>query len=508
MQNRRAGILLPIFSLPSRYGIGSLDLAAYRFVDFLSASGQSEWQILPLGPTGFGDSPYQSFSSYAGNPYFVSLEALISDGLLEKEECEAAELEDECERVDYARQYLRRLPLLRLAYSRAITSPRLEAELSAFCHQNPRICEYALFMAIKEERAGAPWNEWETELRFRDPEAISRAERSLSREIGFHAFVQYRFFRDFDRLHAYARQKGIGIIGDLPIYLSYDSAEVWASPERFCLDEELRPTAVAGCPPDGFSKEGQLWGNPLYRWSLHESEGFSWWVSRILEAKRLCDTLRIDHFRGFAGYYAVPFGAPDAREGRWEKGPGMALFRALFEKCPSPDLIVEDLGFVDDEVRRLVREAGFPNMRVLEFGFDTRDDSKKNEHLPHAYPQNCAAYLGTHDNETALSWLRGRSEDERRLLLDYLAMGEASEESAIHAMIALLMRSAADRVIITMQDWLGLSDEARINRPSSVGENWRWRLRRDQLSPSLCERILRITALCGRRNENIKENEG
>ncbi len=500
---RRAGILLPVFSLPSRYGIGCFDSAAYRFVDFLSTAGQSEWQILPLGPTGYGDSPYQSFSSYAGNPYFVSLEALVADGFLSEQECEDAELEGGDRRVDYGVQYTRRLPLLRLAFERFFTGGN--DEFNSFCKNNPRVMEYAFFMALKDRHGGTPWNEWERGVRFREPSALAEARETLAREISFYAFVQYRFFSDFERLHAYARERGISLIGDLPIYVSYDSADVWASPEHFQLDAELLPTAVAGCPPDGFSPSGQLWGNPLYRWEAHEKEGYAWWVSRISEAKRRCDTLRIDHFRGFDAYYAIPYGAPDARQGRWEKGPGIALFEALEASCGGLDIIVEDLGFIDDSVRALVKATGFPNMRVLEFGFDPRDDLPDGEHLPHNYPDRCVAYLGTHDNETAVGWLRGLGEHERRLLLEYLAMEEAELPTVRNALLALLLRSPAERCIVTAQDWLGLDDRARINQPSTVGANWRWRVRHGELSEALGARILRMTSLYGRRNRKEEE---
>ena len=500
VHQRRAGILLPVFSLPSRYGIGCLDSAAYRFVDFLAEAGQSEWQILPLGPTGYGDSPYQSFSSYAGSPYFVSLEALIGDRLLLEAECDAAGLEESGRWVDYGLQYERRMPLLRLAYERFLE--RDKTDFTAFCESHPHVMEYALFMALKDLHGGAPWNEWERDLRFREGTGMERARHELSRESGFYAFLQYRFFADFDRLHAYARGKGISIIGDLPIYVSYDSADVWASPSHFQLDEELRPTAVAGCPPDGFSPCGQLWGNPLYRWEVHEREGFAWWVSRIRAAKRLCDTLRIDHFRGFDAYYAIPKDAPDARQGRWEKGPGMALFRALSMAIPDLDVIVEDLGFVDESVRRLVRESGFPNMRVLEFGFDTRDTSAKSDHLPHNYPARCVAYLGTHDNETLHTWLRNLGIGERHLVSQYLAIGDADDATTENALLALLLRSPAERCIVTLGDWLGLDRRARINTPSTASGNWRWRVSGEQLSAALCERILEMTALYGRRNES------
>jgi 4-alpha-glucanotransferase len=495
---RRAGILLPVFSLPSRYGIGCFDSAAYRFVDFLCDAGQSEWQILPLGPTGYGDSPYQSFSSYAGNPYFVSLEALVADGLLSGEDCENAELEGGDGRVDYGLQYARRLPLLRMAFERF--SGKESPEFTSFCKNNPRVMEYALFMAIKDRHGGAPWNEWERELRFREPSALAEASSTLSREIGFYAFLQYRFFSDFERLHAYAREKGISLIGDLPIYVSYDSADVWASPAHFCLDAELLPTAVAGCPPDGFSPSGQLWGNPLYRWEVHEKEGYAWWVSRIREAKRLCDTLRIDHFRGFDAYYAIPYGAPDAREGRWEKGPGIALFRALSQACGELDVIVEDLGFIDDSVRTLVRQTGFPNMRVLEFGFDVRDDSAKSEHLPHNYPRRCVAYLGTHDNETIVGWFEGIKEEERQMAREYLCDPYTPANEIHKPFVSVAMLSNADTCIIPIQDYMGLDNSCRMNQPSTVGKNWRWRLEPGQVTEALGEELAAMAKRYGRMN--------
>ena len=505
MHKRRSGILLPMFSLPSRYGIGCIDQEAYRFVDFLHDAGQSEWQMLPLGPTGYGDSPYQPLSAFALSPYYLGLDGLIECGALTRRECDDASLEGDDGRVDYGGQYRRRIPLLRLAYER-LKNHKTD-DYYEFLIKHPQIIEYARFMAIKDKQGGASWDLWPQEIRRRDGAALAAVDRELFEEIGFYCFLQYRLFGDFARLFAYAGERSVRIIGDLPIYLPYDSADVWADPDLFALDGDLRPTAVAGCPPDGFSPKGQLWGNPLYRWDAHADRGYRWWISRILAASELCDTLRIDHFRGFSSYYAIPYPAADASLGRWERGPGEALFSALRATGRSPDIIVEDLGFVDDEVRRLVKGCGYPNMRVLEFAFDPRDDSAKSEHLPHNYPSECVAYFGTHDNETAASWIDRLAPEERALILAYLGGGSGDDEAMRLALIALLLRSPAERCILTLQDWLGLDDGARINTPSTAAGNWSWRLRRDQLSPALAETILSECVRFGRVDREEKEKE-
>ncbi|MBO5938053.1 MAG: 4-alpha-glucanotransferase [Clostridia bacterium] len=465
---REAGILLPVSALPSAYGIGGLDGAAIEFVDFLARAGQSVWQILPLGPTGYGDSPYQSFSAFAGNPYLISLPHLCEDGLLTKEECLAADCTASDGGVDYGALYEKRTRLLRKAFSRS----RQTAEQIEFEEKHRHWLEnYALFMAKKTR-----------------PE-----EDSLVDEMAYYRFLQYRFFEDWDALKSYANQRGIRILGDLPIYVSLDSADVWCSPELFQMDENGVPTEVAGCPPDGFAPRGQLWGNPLYDWSAHEREGYAWWISRLSHAFSMYDAVRIDHFRGFDSYYAIPYGAPDATVGEWRKGPGMALFRAVEKALGEREIIAEDLGFMTDSVRELVRESGFAGMKILQFGFEGDE-----EHLPHNYPENSAAYTGTHDNPTLLEWLGARSAEELAQIENVLGAPLGEGEGALDAMIALLMRSRSRLAIVPMQDYLGLSAEARMNRPATAEGNWRWRMTREQMNDELCDKIRRLTTIGGR----------
>ena len=398
---RSAGILLALSSLPSAYGIGCFDSAAYRFVDWLKEASQSYWQILPLGHTSYGDSPYQSFSSFAGNPYYISLDALIEEGLLTKKECEAADLVTKEDQVDYSKQYQNRYSLLKKAYKNSRIQN--DASFDRFLRENTWLEDYALFMAIKERHGGTPWNLWDKELKFRDPRAIRRFRERNASLVGFYQFLQYHFDNGWQELKAYANQNGIQIIGDIPIYVAYDSADTWASPDLFQLDQNKTPLAVAGCPPDGFSENGQLWGNPLYDWKKHEATGYRWWISRLAHSFRLYDAVRIDHFRGFDEYYSIPYGEKTAKNGHWEKGPGIALFQALKAALGEHEVIVEDLGFMTDSVRKLVSDTGYPNMKVLEFAFDSRDSGSGNDHLPHNYPENCVAYTGTHDNQTLLA---------------------------------------------------------------------------------------------------------
>ncbi len=491
--NRSAGILLPISSLPSKYGIGCFDESAYRFVDWLKAAGQTHWQILPLGPTGFGDSPYQSFSVFAGNPYFISLSELVRDGLLTESECRRADAGERADRVDYEMLYQHRYPLLRKAFARSNLTEN--AAFQRFCREMPWLSDYTLFMACKDAADGAPWDAWDEGIRMRTPQAMAKMQAQLAEDMAFHAFLQYLFFRQWADLRAYANAQGIRIIGDIPIYAALDSADAWAHPELFRLDAQKRPKAVAGCPPDGFSADGQLWGNPLYDWEEHAKTGYQWWISRLRHCFRLYDTLRIDHFRGFDEYYAIPFGDRNAVNGHWEKGPGLALFQAAEKALGSQAVIAEDLGFVTDSVRRLVRDCGFPNMKVLEFAFDSRDTGSRTEHLPHNYTEHCTAYTGTHDNQTLAAWLAAITPEERRMVRDYLC-DQYTPDSKLHReLIALIMQSRAALCIIPMQDWLGLGDSARMNTPSTVGENWRWRLTADQMSHALCQDIRRMTEL-------------
>lgn len=495
---RQAGILLPLFSLPSPWGIGSMGESAYRFVDFLQKAGQSVWQILPIGPTGMGDSPYQSFSSFAGNPYFIDLDELIREGLLNRQECVAADLAPDPCRVDYRRQYHSRLPLLKLAYQRSLE--RAFWDVWAFAEKHSPLSEYALFMALKDAHGGAPWWEWEHDLQHRLPSAIRRAQTDLRKEIGFHLFLQVLFYRQWEKLKAYAHGCGVEIMGDIPIYTASDSADVWANPTLFQLDGNLRPTHVAGCPPDGFSVDGQLWGNPLYDWDAHEREGFAWWIARLAHCGELYDRLRIDHFRGFASYYAIPYGQTTARGGHWEEGPGISLFQAVKTALPNLRIVAEDLGFITPAVQALLQDCGFPGMRVLQFAFDTRDEGDKNIHLPHTYGENCIAYTGTHDNQTLCGWLHSISPSEKQRVRAYLWDYYTPDDRLQEGLIALLHRSNASLTVIPMQDYLGLGDESRINIPSTVGENWTWRLSDAHLTCALADKIRQMTFCYGRGN--------
>ena len=490
---RSAGILLPVSSLPSQYGIGCFDKAAYAFVDFLKDAGQSYWQILPLGPTSYGDSPYQSFSTFAGNPYFISLDTLCEEQLLTQEECEAAALPD-TDSIDYSGLYKTRFALLRKAYGRM----KDHDAVLRFAASQPWLEDYALFMALKDHFGGVSWEHWDDAIRLRSEDALKQWREKLAKEIGFYQFLQYQFFRQWNKLKAYANANGIRIIGDIPIYVAFDSADAWANPKLFQLDETGLPKAVAGCPPDGFSADGQLWGNPLYDWAYHKSTGYAWWIERLRQCFALYDVVRIDHFRGFDEYYAIPDGDKTAKNGHWEQGPGMDLFRAVEAALGKREVIAEDLGFMTDSVRRLVKDSGFPNMKVLEFAFDSRDTGSRNDYLPHNYDENCVAYTGTHDNQTIAAWFQTITEEERSMAREYLCDAYTPEEKLHSVFISLIMRSRAKLCVIPMQDWLGLDDRSRINVPSTVGTNWKWRLLPTELSDTLKEEIRKTTRIYGR----------
>ena len=492
---RSAGILLSVSSLPSSYGIGCFDRAAYDFVDWLSRAGQSYWQILPLGPTGYGNSPYQSFSTFAGNPYFISLDDFIEDGSLTEEDCRAASL-DSSEGVDYGRQYLGRIPLLRKAYE---NSPdEILGDVALFCSQNPWVEDYALFMALKNHFDGKPWYEWDDNIRMRDIATVKKYSEKLKNEMDFYKFLQYHFFRQWRKLKDYANGKGIKIIGDIPIYVAFDSADVWANPSLFQLDENNMPTAVAGCPPDGFAPDGQLWGNPLYNWDKHRERGYSWWIARTQHSFSMYDVVRIDHFRGFDEYYSIPYGETTAKNGKWEKGPGIDLFKTIEKALGKKDFIAEDLGFVTDTVRMLVYGSGFPGMKVLEFAFDSRDENNHNDYLPHNFNKNCVAYTGTHDNQTLFSWFDTITNEERQVAIDYLDENNIPAGKLSVRFVSLIMQSKADLCIVPMQDWLELDDRARMNTPSVVGENWKWRLDKNDLTNELSVEIRELTLKYGR----------
>ena len=497
--NRAAGILLSISSLPSKYGIGCFSKSAYDFVDWLKEAGQTYWQILPLGPTSYGDSPYQSFSTFAGNPYFISLEALIEEDVLTAEECDAADLGKKANDVNYEKLYNHRYPLLRKAYERSNVSEN--PAYTKFVQENQWwLSDYALFMAVKDRFEGKPWTEWAEDIRLRYPNAMDYYRKELYFDIEFQQYLQFKFYEQWYQLKAYANSKGIKIIGDIPIYVSMDSTDAWAHPELFQLDEKNVPLAVAGCPPDGFSATGQLWGNPLYRWDYHKSTGYSWWLSRLWYCFNLYDVVRIDHFRGFDEYYSIPYGAESAITGHWEKGPGIDLFRCVEQNLGWHEVIAEDLGYMTDSVRQLVRESGFLGMKVLEFAFDSRDSGSASDYLPHNYPENCVAYTGTHDNETITGWFDSISDEERELARNYLCDTTTKKKNLYKSFIGLVMRSNAKTCIIPMQDYLGLNNKFRMNQPSTVGTNWRWRVTEEQLSEELKDYILLTTKTFGRFN--------
>ena len=490
---RRAGVLMPVFSLPSPYGIGTMGAAAREFILFLEAAGQRYWQTLPLGPTSYGDSPYQSFSSRAGNPYFIDLDELAAEGLLEREEYQGLDWVADPERVDYGLLYQTRYPVLRRACTRLLAGDR--REFDHFCQEHRDWLEdYALFMAIKDSQGGVAWSQWPEGLRLRRPRELERARRELAEAVTFWKAVQYLFFRQWGALRAFAHVHHVDIVGDLPIYVSLDSADVWASPEQFQLDETLTPTEVAGCPPDGFSADGQLWGNPLFRWDRMREEGYRWWVDRVAFQFRLYDVLRIDHFRGFDEYYAIPYGEDTARNGRWRPGPGMEFFRAMEAKLGRPRIIAEDLGFLTPTVHQLLADTGVPGMRVLQFAFDSRDSTSA--YLPHCFIRHCVAYTGTHDNDTIQGWMATAPAESVRRAREYLRLNR--REGYHWGMLRSLWASVADLTVVQAQDLLGLGNEARINEPSTVGTNWLWRARTGVFTPRLAAKLRHEMELYGR----------
>ena len=488
---RSAGVLLPVSSLPSPYGIGSFGQSARQWIDFLCEAGQSYWQILPLGPTGFGDSPYQCFSAFAGNPFYVDLALLREEGLLEKADFGQVSWGACEERVDYPLLYQQREPVLRKAFSRF----RDEAALDAFIAANPWFSEYGLFMAIKATQEQRSWIKWSEALRLRKPKALARMQEQLAWDIRYHAFVQYQFHRQWHALHAYAQTKGLRIIGDIPIYVSMDSADAWAERDLFQLDAQARPIEVAGCPPDYFSPEGQFWGNPLYNWEAMENAGFPWWIRRLQSNFALYDVLRIDHFRGLESYYAIPYGAKSAKYGEWKPGPGNGFIETIRKAFPEALIIAEDLGFLTDEVRKLLSDSGYPGMKLLQFAFDSREPG---DYSPYYYSANTVVYPGTHDNETVKGWCKTAPRAAVRRAMAYINIRRRSHLP--RGMIRLAMQSNAGLVIIPMQDWLELDSGARINIPSTVGgNNWRWRMRQDAADSRLAEEMARMTQLYGRR---------
>ncbi len=493
--DRSSGILLPISSLPSPYGIGSLGKAAYEFIDFLAAAKQSWWQILPAGPTSYGDSPYQSFSTYAGNPYFIDLDMLIADGLLTESELAGIDWGTDASRVDYEKIYLNRFEVLQRAANRLTENKR--PELEAFINENSSwLYDYSLFMALKRHFGMKPWNEWPDKyIRLHRADAVEKYCALLSDDIELFECIQYLFYAQWDKLRAYAHKNGIRIIGDLPIYVAMDSADVWSNPEFFLLDEENVPTSVAGVPPDYFSKDGQLWGNPLYDYEAMRADGYGWWIRRVDGASRLYDALRIDHFRGFESFWAIPYGEETAINGEWVKGPGMDLVDRLTSWFYNVSFIAEDLGILTPEVKQLLRDSGLPGMKVLEFAFEPSGES---DYLPHKYSENCVCYVGTHDNAPLVQWLDTADEKELDFAKRYLGLNE--DEGCRWGIIRGGMCSSAALFIAQMQDYLGLGAEARMNTPGVAEGNWQWRITEDLLTNELSDKIAELTMMYGRYN--------
>ena len=492
---RQSGILMHISSLPSQYGIGKMGDAAYVFANFLEDCGMQAWQILPLSPTSYGDSPYQSFSVHAGNPYFIDFERLEAEGWLIRPEYADIHWGDNPRSVDYARVFNYCFHVLRTAFARFNQS---EEEYLQFCEEQADwLPDYALFMALKDANKGKPWYEWKKNLALRDPEALEKAKEEYAEDIAFYSVLQFWFYRQWNDLKAYCNQKGISIIGDIPIYVAYDSVEVWTNPELFQLTKSRKPVAVAGCPPDIFSPTGQLWGNPLYNWKYHKKTDYAWWIQRLKRASSLYDVICIDHFRGFESYYAVPFGKKTAEIGKWEKGPGIELFQAVKQNLGDISIIAEDLGFVTEEVRKLLADCGYPGMKVIQFAFD---GDPSNDYLPQNYPNsNCVVYTGTHDNMTLRGWLHDSSAKTIAFAKRYLHCRSTADLPS--AMVRCAWSSTANLAVAQMQDFLDAGSEGRMNTPSTTGGNWQYRTMIGDFTPRLAKRIYRLNELYNRLPE-------
>ncbi|MBQ6998693.1 MAG: 4-alpha-glucanotransferase [Clostridia bacterium] len=496
---RKSGILLPVFSLPSRYGIGCFSKEAKKFIDFLDNASQSYWQILPLGPTSYGDSPYQSPSAFAGNPYFIDIDTLCADGLLTSAECAGyRERVPNGESIDYEFLYKTRPDILHKAFLRF---EKNDDYLRFINEEKYWLDDYARFMAIKNRFGDVGLEDWEKPIRLRDEDTLKPLIKELENEIEYHKFVQYEFMRQWLAIKSYANKKGIKIIGDMPIYTAADSAEVWSMPNLFRLDENRAPTHVAGCPPDPFSPDGQLWGNPVYDWDAHAETDYEWWAERMKRSMRLYDVVRIDHFRGFESYYEIDAGSKTARKGKWRKGAGIDLFKTLDKKCPDLKIIAEDLGFITQDVKDLLEKTGYAGMKVLQFAFSADGD----DYLPHNYVKNCIVYTGTHDNPTMLGWAQSADKADLAYAMDYMGIDGADVSKVCNGFVRLAMSSVADTCIIPLQDWLCLGDDARINTPGTLGDNWCWRM--DKLSDKTAAEIAHITVLYGRDKNSRKADK-
>ena len=490
---RKSGILMHISSLPSKYGIGKMGKSAYDFVDFLVSAGVKCWQILPLSPTSYGDSPYQSFSVYAGNPYFIDFETLKREGLIKKSDYEDIKWQDNDHQVNYSIIYNNCFKVLRQAYK---TYKRdISKRYKTFVEKNSSwLDDYALFMALKFKNNGKPWYEWDKKLAMRDSNALKKASEELEKETEFFKFIQYKFFRQWSNLKKYANDKGVEIIGDMPIYVSYDSVEAWVSPELFQFDKHKKPKDVAGCPPDDFAVTGQLWGNPLYDWEYHKKTGYKWWIDRLQFSASIYDIVRIDHFRGFESYYAVPYGDETAENGEWRKGPGAELFKAAEKALGKLNIIAEDLGFITEDVYKMLADVGYPGMKILQFAFG---EDSANEHLPHNFTSsNCIAYTGTHDNETLKGWVSSQSSDTLKYCMAYL--GVKKKKDIPKNIIKQTWSSVAQTAIAQMQDFLNSDASARMNTPSTLGNNWQFRTSEDDFTDKLAKRILKLNKMYNR----------
>lgn len=491
---RASGVLMHITSLPSPYGIGTVGKEAYKFVDFLRDSHQTYWQILPIGPTSYGDSPYQSFSTHAGNPYFIDLDMLKDDGLLKQSDYKNIDWGKDGERVDYEAIYNNRFKVLKIAYENFKNTDH--TEFDRFVAENDMwISNYALFMTAKSVNSNKCWLEWENGLKHRDPHTLWEFKNEHMDEVVFWEFVQYKFFEQWKKLKSYANDNGVRIIGDIPIYVALDSAAVWVHPDLYELDNDLNPTAVAGCPPDGFSPTGQLWGNPLYRWDRHRETGYSWWIDRLRASCELYDVVRIDHFRGFDEFYSIPYGDKTAEHGKWVKGPGIELFRFIEARMGALPVIAEDLGFLTPSVIKMLADSGFPGMKVLEFAFDPNSES---DYLPYLYDKNSVVYIGTHDNNTVLGWAKETDKATVDFCKKYIMAKNASDSEFVWRFICAAMSSVSDTAIIQMQDILELDGRARMNTPSTTGSNWTWRMKKGAYNKTIARKLSEITRTYGR----------
>ena len=489
---RSSGILMHITSLPGPYGIGTMGKYAFDFVDFLEKAEQSYWQILPLNPTGFGNSPYQSCSSFAGNHYLIDLDLLVDQGLLRQEELNGIQWCRENDRVDFGLLHQHRLKVLYQAFKRHGETE----EFAQFRAENDSwLPDFVAYTGLKEKFGGKPWYQWPDRLRAYSAEAVSEAWEYLGHDgIQFYCFVQYLFYQQWNALRGYAHEKGIQIIGDVPIYVPLDSVDVWKEPKLFQLDENLDPKVVAGCPPDAFAEDGQLWGNPIYDWVSMKKTGFEWWIRRLAAAGRLYDVVRLDHFRGLESYWAIPYGDATARNGRWVQGPGIAFIEAVQKKLPNLRMVAEDLGYVTEEVQALRDGSGYPGMKVLQFAFDVREPSN---YLPHTYTSNTVCYTGTHDNMTMRQWFETADEESVGYAAEYMNLSE--REGFVWGAIRSAFASVSDLCIVQMQDYLNLGQEGRMNLPGTLSDfNWTWRGKDDIMSVALSMRIAKMTKLYGR----------